>query len=170
MNNNSLEALYAYLVKYFDNPVLEKDRDSDNPSIGPNGSGYSIGYSIYMCQVHAQLALEKRYLVVLVPRDVVFVGETRRLSQLKWVSFQARTLVGVGKSFPVLRYAHRQFPENNSVIQREAREVGTTVYTCADYPIRISMLDHVGQMFDYPERATLRTALETYHTVVYRVG
>lgn len=151
-----MEELYTYITRYFDNPRLQKDKDTDT-------------LSIYICQVFTQLSVERRYLIVLVPRDVVFVGEHRKLSQLKWESFQTRTMPSIGKSVPVIQYnSQTMYPENQTAIHRVSIEPNSTLYSCFDFPIQISMLHHDGQVFDYPERATLRNALETFHTVIFK--
>ena len=153
----SIEELYTFLTRYFENPILKKDKDTDS-------------FSIYICQVFTQLSIERRYLIVLVPRDVVFVGDNRRLAQLQWDSFQTRTMPSIGKTVPVIQYDPQAIhSESQTPIQRERVEnSNATLYSCSEFPIQISMLHHSDQTFDYPERATLRSALETYQTVIYR--
>lgn len=157
-----MDELYTYITRYFDNPRLQKDKDTEL-------------FSIYICQVFTQLSVDRRYIIVLVPRDVVFIGEHRNLSQLKWESFQTRTMSSIGKSVPIIRYNPQVvYEENNTPIYREAIEQqqsstpSTTLYACRAFPIQISMLHYNNQVFDYPEQATLRNALETFQTIIYR--
>lgn len=152
----SIDELYNYITRYFENPQMQKDKDTDT-------------FSIYICQAFAQLAVDRRYLIVIVPRDVVFIGEKIPLSQLRWDSFQTRTMPSIGKTVPVMRYnSQTSHPENATKIHRKHVETDSTLYMCPDFPIEISMLHYSNQAFAYPEYATLKNALETFQTVIYR--
>ena len=145
--------VYNIFVQYFDNPTFTKTKNTSD-------------HTIYMCKLNVHLANATRYLVCIVPRDVFFVGDTQPLSNLKWVSFQTRSL---SEPFNVkLKHGYQakhQAPFNSKIIET-SRDQNEVKYRSLELPLEISLLITDKLMYDYPSEGRLNGALETYNTIV----
>jgi len=155
--NKKFDNVYDVLIEYFDNPTFTKIRDNDN-------------LLIYMCKINVRLIGNNRYLVCMVPRDVYFVGDTLKLSELKWIVFQTREMMSNFKFENVQSYTPKRNGVFNEIIHVEKRTSDEVKYisnensvlSCLD----ISLLNNKANVFEYPEKGAFNSALETYNTIL----
>lgn len=143
---------YSLFDDYFDHPTLTKQRDTETQSV-------------YVTQVKTLLTNVHRYLFVLVPRDVYFVGHTLPLSALKWTSLQTRTSPTLHKC-ATTSYRPKQHAPFNLPIQMTTKQKNVFTYECPSLPVKVLLLKQETDMFDYPVSGNLSAALETYNTIV----
>ncbi len=142
--------IYESIILYYGNPLMYKI-DSPNPMF----SMYAIGVSSFCA--------DRRYLIAVCPPDRNGLGFPTHLSQLNWLSFQARvspTNYSVGSIYvegipnPLTESEITQIPDENNV----------TTYSVSGYPLKVQLL---GDGARYRNRGTFGEALQTYNTVVF---
>lgn len=147
--------MYSIFIRYFDNPSFTKIKNQNQ-------------YSMYMCRIPVQLANSYRYLVCLVKQDVYLTGTQIPLSELKWDVFQTRSLSSIHQG---VKGSHHYQPKHGRdyavSIQRTEIKDEETIYEC-ELGLQISLLPKKNNLFDYPARGTLNSALETYNTIVIK--
>lgn len=143
---------YPLFDDYFDHPTLTKQRDTETQSI-------------YVTRIKTLLTNVNRYLFVLVPRDVYFIGHAVPLSQLRWSSLQTRTSTTT-HSCTSSSYRPKQHAPYTLPIKLTSKNDSVFTYECPSLPIRVLLLKQDTDMFDYPFTGNLSAALETYNTIV----
>ncbi len=142
--------IYESILLYYGNPQMYKI-ESPNPMF----SMYAIGVACFCA--------ERRYLIAVCPPDRNGLGFPMNLSQLNWISFQARispTNYPVGSIYiegspnPLTESEIIQIPNENDV----------TTYIVSGYPLKVQLL---GDGAGYRSRGTFGEALQTYNTVIY---
>lgn len=149
------EYIYSLLQEYYGSPDLVKIRDDEE-------------LSIYGVQLPCLLLNERRFLILLCPRDVVSTGRAKNMKDLRWTSLQSRTLsdeqfahLPIHNDFRVHRDAKFALPLS---IHHRTQKVSS--YRTDGYPIDVSLLHQKNNEFEYPNEGTLMSALETYQTIV----
>ena len=102
------EDVYTVICNYFNNPMLTKVKDIPEE-----------GYSMYVAEAKCGLGLHRRYIIVLIVQDSSPTGTVQLLNQLKWTSFQTRTLIekfNVGKPF---EYTPSRSPSNRITLEEQ---------------------------------------------------
>lgn len=153
VNPITVQNFYDVIDSYFESPILEKVKDENN-------------VSVYMCKIASLLAgLDQRYLVVTSDRDRQPVGTKFNLSNIQWKSFQTRTIpqhINVPK--------HSYSPKNDDTFMTPVtlikRNETHTDYNIQDYQGCMLTLIHKNKnVYEYPEKGTIATAIETYKTI-----
>lgn len=154
--NDSISAqnLYDLVDTYFGHPVLEKVKEDR-------------GVSVYMCKIASLLAgIEQRYLVVTSEQDKQPIGKRFPLSNISWKTFQTRTLTSAPQSLP----KHSYNPKNDNMFMvpvnlKERTETHTDYHIQGFQGCMMTLLHKNKNLYEYPEKGTIATALETYKTV-----
>jgi len=142
----------AEIVSYFNNPNMTKIKDIQT-------------FSMYMSKTYCLLSKECRYLVAFTYRDNAPNGINRPLVDLEWVSFQTQTLTDNHELPPHSYQAQRAGPLTAS-IQRVSNTPNASTYSCADFPIVITLLHTDKGVAEYQNSGTIIAALETYRTIL----
>jgi hypothetical protein len=142
--------VYESILLYYGNPVMYKI-ESPNPMF----SMYAIGITSFCA--------DRRYLIVVCPPDRNGLGSPMNLSQLNWVSFQARVSP---TNYPVnsIYVEGSPNPFTESEIVQVPDENGVTTYQVVGYPMKVQLL---GAGAGYRDRGTVGEALQTYSTVLF---
>jgi hypothetical protein len=103
----------------------------------------------------------------MVKRDVFFVGETQKLSNIRWEIFQTRSLTD---SHPTIKKRHSYHSKTNnvlnSVIYQSNKNKYEVDYKSQTIPVKISLLYDPNNLYEYPVNGTFKAALETYNTII----
>jgi hypothetical protein len=146
------ELVYSLITEYFNNPMLTKIKDVE-------------GHSLYIAKIDCLLYTENRYIMVFIQSDRTQIGTVSYLKNLKWKSFQTRTL---SENHNIKPFQHT--PNKNvkfkSQIMLKQRDQKQTSYTCEDYPIIVTLLSKGNSSYEYASKGTLVSALETWRTII----
>jgi hypothetical protein len=125
-------------------------------------------HATYAARIYSLLA-EPRYVLAIAYQDFKPKGTPIRLRDLRWESFQTRVIatdfgledVGIPKEnngvFDDLITVYKRDKANNKVI-----------YQCHDIPLMVELIaGKKGSIVDFPDKATLEGALETFQCVAY---
>lgn len=125
------------------------------------------GWTVYCAKVQSGLNLN-RYLFAIVP-EKAYIGKESTLEQLDWVSFQTRSTEDA-HDVPVYTFflddkRKRMLSDMITVIDRT---VECTNYVTTNLPIKISLIHDKkkNNTLQYPDKAFLYQALETYNCVI----
>lgn len=149
------QMVYDLVISHVGNPQMKKTRvDND--------------YSLYMVEVASMLLNEKRFFIALVLNDSRPVGTMDYLSNIKWSSFQARTLQEAHPlDMPVHNYVVSRGLASSVVIVVLSRDKSVTNYAADKCPgIVVSLLHTKNQEYEYPNEGNIASALETYQTII----
>lgn len=148
------ENIYSLISGYFDNPELIKTKVSNDNSI-------------YMNCIYGLLCNEQRYIVAIIEEDNMPLGTRQRLSDIKWISFQTRT---IAEKYPNMRpFSYEQKRGQNymlpiSIIKREDTHCE---YRCDQLgDINITLLNGKKSKYEYQPKGNLVSALETFNTII----
>ena len=145
------ENVYKTFCDYFNYPQMIKIKDDET------NSHYMIKMSSMMINV-------SRYLIALVPKDENPVGTRTNLQNLKWDSFQTRTLK-TKFNLPI-HYINDKSNCKYKLIGTD-RNMKITSYTCKDLEINVYLLHtRDNNLWEYPPEGNLEMAFETYQCVV----
>lgn len=147
------ESMYAAFDEYFNHPTMVKIKDIN-------------GYSMYMSKTYCLLSNECRYIVAFIIQDHMPTRTQERLISLKWQSLQTRTLSD-NHSLPPHGYQPKREGMLNVLIDRIKIEKNSSLYTCNDLPITVTLLhDHKNSAEQYQQKGNVIAALETYNTII----
>jgi hypothetical protein len=150
------KVIYQAFERYFMNPTFIKT----NP--------VSDTYSLYYARVYCMLA-EFRYLIAICEQDNLPTGTELKLHNLRWKSIQLRTLSKEVKA-PECSYKKEHdglFDSEIKLIKRDKTE-NKVMYQCTSQPLIVELLPtKKGSVHDYPDKATLETAMDTFQCVIY---
>ena len=155
--DGSSHHLYGLIDSYFDQPVLEKTRDD-----------LSNDLSIYMCRISTLLGgADQRYIVTTSARDNHPIGTRLSLSNIIWKSFQTRTIPQYLTKIP----KHSYSPKTDSQYLLPATlmnryEDHTDYMLDGNSKTLVTLLHKNKNLYEYADRGTLATALETFKAVV----
>jgi hypothetical protein len=155
-----MSTIYSHIINYFENPTFIKIKNEPQ-------------HSIYVCNTHTLLSNIIRYIVCIVPRDVFFIGDTQKLSELKWIVLQTRTVKRSENEIkelltaPKQRYNPKRQAPYNELITRVENTPAADVYVSNGVfaPVRISLLKN-DVSDNYPSSGTVISAIETYNTMM----
>jgi len=154
-SNPERDYIYGAITHHVANPTLVKTKTQDE-------------FSVYMTQVQSLLLNEKRYIVVLVLQDSRPIGTMDSLVNLKWTSFQMRTLEDIS-NLPLKPHQYnvqRGFSSEISLVC-QSRTPSITIYRSPNQPnLEVSLLHTRKTEFEYPNEGNLASALETFQTIV----
>ncbi|NDE13754.1 hypothetical protein EBZ80_02375 [bacterium] len=153
--NPERDGLYALLTRYYEDPVMTKIRDMEQP------------FSMYAVRLPCMLMNEKRYLISIVDRDDRPVGYRERLAGQRWKVLQARALEDEKlTSLGVHPYEPKRDPAYKIplVLVENNREI--SVYEGRPPIFRVSLLHTKNQEIEYWNEGNLAAALETFQTVI----
>lgn len=147
------EEIYGALLDYYGDIALKQIKND-------------AGWIVYGARVHSNLN-ENRYIFVVVQGGIGIPIETT-LNQLDWVSFQTRT-TSEAYDVPVHNLLlddsrKKVLTDEIQVVDRNENE---TQYIC-NLPCKIRLLHDPRKHnhLQYPDKALLYQALETYHCVI----
>lgn len=154
LTSSSKQQVYRMFTEYYGNPKMTK---TENKGI----------YSIYMCKIPSLLLVNMhKYIIAMVEQDVYMKGTVRPLGDLQWIVFQTRDLP-VKYDVSTQSYMPKRMLPYSSRIELRQRTNESCVYTSVEYPIEITLLyNDEESMYNYPEKGTIASALETFQTVV----
>lgn len=143
--------MYRTITDYYGNPVFTKIENRDN-------------HSVYMCKVKSLLNVH-RYLIAFVDMDVYFKGHEQSLSNLKWTTFQTRSLK---ENYNIKPFIHTPLKGGvySTHIARVHKDEKQSVYDTTELPVLITLLVDEHMMYDYPDTGALNSGLETYNTIL----
>ena len=150
--NPEKNMLYDSFVTYFNNPVMTKTKNTTENSI-------------YMVKTMCMLSTKCRYLVAIIPLDKKPIGYKIKLSNLNWVSFQTRTLIGNFSNVGSVDYLPEKKGNLMSGIERISKNEKSSLYFCDNFPISITLIND-DNINEYQSKGTIISALETYNTVI----
>lgn len=119
--------------------------------------------SVYVAYIFSYMGKDNRYLIVICDLDQAPIGYETPLANLRWISFQTRTL----STWYNLESQEHRVPDNhrlNDVILRlDGRTEKYTSYV-TDPPISVLLLHDMKRdnMYQWPDSLKLNQALETY--------
>ncbi len=144
--------VHNLLVEYYKNPVMTK--------VKINGED-----EFWAVRLHTLMINTFRYLIAITPISNSKERTTKYLSDLKWTSFQTRTIKEDWK-LGSMRYEQNTDRKFLIPIKRTKIEEDITYYECEKFPgLEILLLPQRDTLVQYPETGTISRALETYHTV-----
>ena len=147
---------YSLLCDYFEDPDLQKVRHDQE-------------YSVYACKISTLLLNEYRYLVAIIHDDRMEMGTVRKLSDLKWISFQTRILES-DEYFGVVSHSYetKNLLKYNYHVRQLSHSPEKSVYSLEtnDFPVEITLLHRKGLDLEYPKTGSLVACLETYQTIL----
>ena len=146
------ENVYIGLDRYFNHPTMIKMKDVES-------------FSMYMSKMYCLLRNQCRYLVAFVPKDKALAGDKRQLIQLKWTSFQTRTLED-NHELPSHGYQPNRSTDMNVPISKTDTNDDCVTYTCDKYPLIVTLLAKSDGAMQYQNNGSLLNALETYYTII----
>lgn len=139
------------ISEYYDNPNLQKIKDSDNNSI-------------YAVMLENNLINNKYYIIATCIKDNNKIGVIKSLSHLNWNAFQTRNI-----NLPnMISFTHetKQDKKFNITLKLFERTKKITKYITEEYPIYISLLHDNLNLYEYPNIGNLIAALDTYKTII----
>lgn len=146
--NPDIEDIYKHFIHYFDDPLMIKLKNVNK-------------HSMYICKVFAMLGIEFRYIIAFVTENNKDIGSQEKLSELRWVSLQTRTLKE-DHDIKVHSYIPKRTAFFESKIRQTKKAEEYTEYN-SNLPLKIILLNNKK---GYSENGTLMSALETYNTVI----
>lgn len=149
------QKVYELVISHVGNPLMKKTRVENN-------------YSIYMVEVASMLLNEKRFFIALVLNDQRPLGTTDYLSNIKWASFQSRSLQeAYPLDIPVHNYVVSRGMASSIVIMVSSRDRSVTNYTADKISgLVVSLLHTKNQEYEYPNEGNIASALETFQTIL----
>jgi hypothetical protein len=163
--DNKLNLLRQDIARYYNDPVMTKVKE--------NGL-----YSIYKVKISSYLvATAPRYLVAIIVNDESPIFNKRKLSDLKWTSFQARQMQKGKEDSDLNIVGEVDLPYENhdtsiisvyDKIYRSERERDDDFleYKSFTFPIKILVVCNKERCFNYRNEAQIEQALRYFNTVI----
>jgi hypothetical protein len=152
----SRDLVYRAFTLYFGDVSLTKINSPDDQ------------HATYAARIYSLLA-EPRYLIVITYQDFAPNHSVKKLSQIPWESFQTRVLKMdlALEDIAIPRENNGVFDDPITVYKRDKAN-GKVVYQSLNMPIMVELVaGKKGSILDFPDKATLEGALETFQCVVY---
>ena len=139
---------------YYDFPIMQKMKNE-------------MDKSVYMCRFHSLLLHDHRYLIAVCPIDDSPIGVRTRISDLSWECLQARMLENEDYMSLI---QHSYETKRDSVylmeVSRTLQSEDYSVYISSNNQIEITLLNTVKDKYEYPDKGTLLSCLETFQTII----
>ena len=145
------QIIYNAFDDYFNHPIMSKIKDVN-------------GHSMYMSKTACLLSNECRYIICFVVLDDLPVGKTEALINIRWVSFQTRSL-SERHNIQTHGYQPKRDGPLNVIIIRTDVTAEASTYKCDSFPLTVTLLHKKGEN-DYQPRGNVIAALETYSTII----
>ena len=124
-------------------------------------------YSLYYAVVGSLLSRDSRCCIAIVDRNSEAEGSKENLENLRWRSFQTRTLPeDKVPHLPSLRYNKKESPIIRSPIHKIASDSYFSEYQVSGIPNLRVQLIHNTKATNYTDNATLLSALLTFQCVL----
>lgn len=152
---NIKEKFRALLVKFFNNPIMLKLKTFND-------------HDMYVSEIRCLLSVQKRYVIAYAKEDGFSKGTLKRLEHINWENFQTRTLdeSQLPKNLPLIQHVPNQLPGLDNVISKISSSETETVYSTNKFPLTITMLHPKKMSYNYQDKGTIASALETYQTIL----
>lgn len=148
--------IYESFANYFDNPIMNKHKDVDK-------------YSMYICKIYCLLNKDSRYIIVFTTKDDNIQNFQIKLKDIRWLSFQTRTLTESYHHLKKHDYKPKQsHPYNIQINAIKKDETQITYHTPKDTELNLTivlLIPEKGSHF-YQDKGTLAAAFETYNTII----
>lgn len=124
----------------------------------------SATHHVFMVKLNTNLLTDNKYLVAVVSKEYN-TPQICYLSQLKWDSFQTRTMK---ENYDIVSVNIHKNPikEFLSPIYASKHGKTNTLYDVESLPIKVMLLHKKGKMYEYEDKGRVDLALETYQTIV----
>jgi hypothetical protein len=153
-NNIYYEKIYGIFTFYYNNPIMTKMYNYEN-------------YGVYYCKIKFMLGLLYRYIIVFVENDTNNINSELNLENLKWSSFQTRTIKD-NHDIPIYNYIKpKSIPPEllYTIIKSDTSKDGENIYTCSEFPIEIELLT-TERVSTYSSKGNILQSLEIYQTII----
>jgi|SRR5271156_323446 len=171
--------IYKNILNYYGTDFIFTKVDNSRL----NGKAYSIYYAKLDCML---LCNDLRYIIIIVPYDMMVSGNESKLSELKWVSFQTITfnqdpefkvkrLNEFGEYLVNLNLKGQGYNVNTnefvkSIIEIEHRKDDKSIYIVKKYPmLQVALFitnKKNSSKNEFADRTTLAAALDTFNCVL----
>jgi hypothetical protein len=133
---------------------------------------YKNQYSFFYARIDNLMAKNNQFLVVITTNDYTPLSETRRLSELQWISFQTRTLDELPNKQMIKAEKIKQATSGlltdkislTSILND--RQEYTVTDPDSNLPIDIQLLYVPPKIKSYAHSGTVRSALDTYQCII----
>lgn len=151
--NPERDNIYKMFIDYFNNPVMTKIKNQDK-------------FSMYMTKAYCLTALTCRYIIVFIYLDNNQVGSEKNLENLRWISFQTRTL-----DSKLNIVSHGYMKELKGPLLSKIKRVNITpeasTYICDELLLTVTLLHTKQKTQDaYQENGNIILALESWETII----
>ncbi len=147
---------YSTIVSYFGDALMTKVKEF--PPTSPTSGTFSVYYSKLGCL----LCINDRYIACIVKNDPHPIGNQKHLSDMRWVSFQTRTIehLPMKLASQTLKTTVPDGIRDKIILQEKLGD--RCVYYAQNAPIKVELLydkdNHI-----YSETGTVQSALDTYN-------
>jgi hypothetical protein len=145
------DIMYKAFDDYFNHPTMTKVKDINE-------------HSMYISKMACLLGNECRYIVCFIEIDDLPIGTKEKLSNMRWLSLQTRSL-SERYDLPCHGYQPRRDCSLGAVINRTEVTADASTYSCEVFPLVVTLLHKKGEN-DYQSRGNIVAALETYSTII----
>jgi hypothetical protein len=151
--------IYNNITNYYDNPVFIKVNDTPV-------NKFNVSFSVYYCKVGCMLCVDDRYLIAMVYNDGMPVGNNERLSNLKWISFQTRTLESTVKMNSIdIKPKSNTFVNTYVELSEVINNENLNKYIYYYNSLKIELLSNDVDIV-YSNKGTIKSCLESYNCVL----
>jgi hypothetical protein len=152
----SRDLVYRAFTLYYGNLPLTKINSADDQC------------AKYAARIYSLLA-EPRHLIVIAYQDFLPQGTVRNLKDVNWESFQTRVLsTDLGLEDQTIPKENNGVFDDTITVYKRDKTQNKVVYHCLNLPLMVELVaGKKGSIVDFPDKATLEGALETYQCVVY---
>jgi hypothetical protein len=163
--DNKLVQLRKDIAAYYGDPVMTKVKEN----------GF---YSVYKVRITSYLvATEPRYLVAITINDPYPIFHRMSLSDMKWISFQARQVIKGQEDKDLNLAGEVDLPYENhdtSIVSvydkiymvNKERDDDYLEYKSFTFPVKILVVCNKERCFNYKDEAQLEQALRYFNTVI----
>ncbi len=145
--------IYNLIVEYFNNPIMTKIKDEN-------------GFSMYVAKIYTLLSQEKKYIIVFVYSNSEPIGTEEFLHELKWISFQTRSLQ-INYKTKIHPYEPQMKGQLTASIYRVDITDKASTYRCEEFPIVITLLHTPHKdRYAYQDKGNIIASLETWETII----
>lgn len=153
-SNPSHRKIRNVINTYYDSPIMQKMKND-------------MDKSVYMCRLQSMLLHDHRYLIAVCPIDDSPIGVRTRINDLSWECLQARILEN--EDYMTI-YQHSYETKRDSIFLMEMKRTFQSeeysIYESSNHQIEITLLNTVQDKYEYPDKGTLLSCLETFQTII----
>lgn len=148
----------SLINQYFQSPIMQKIKNNENRSV-------------YMCRINTLLLKDRRFLIAISPIDNHPIGHKSPLKDILWDFFQIRVLDSE-EYIQQNIISHSYIPKNDQhlmmIVSRYFKNKEYSLYRPDQqiFPIEITLLNTIADEFEYPEKGTIISCIETFQTII----